>query len=105
VLLKTYFGPFLANLETLLGRLPVKIKKNAMNFFCLEKNKNIFRKPKYVIPHQIFWIIRICFQNEKIFTKSGVISFLRYRAKIGTLASYKPTFKIEDGVKIFSKNS
>jgi hypothetical protein len=65
MLLKTYFGTFLANLETFLGQVPAKIKNKSNEFFYLEKNKNIFRKIKYVIPHQIFWRIRICFQNEK----------------------------------------
>jgi hypothetical protein len=41
---------------------------------------------------------------KKTFTKSGVISFLRLRAKIGTLASYKPIFLLEDEVKLFFKN-
>ena len=70
----------------------------------LEKNKNIFRKTKYGIPHQIFWRIRICFQNEKIFTKSGVISFLRLSAKIDTLASYKLIFLLEDEVMLIPQN-
>jgi hypothetical protein len=108
VLLTTYFGPYLANLETFLGRVPTKIKKKISIFFCffyLEKNKNIFRKTKYGIPHQIFWRIRICFQNEKIFTMSGVISCLRLKAKIGKYAYYKPIFFLEDEDKIFSKIS
>ena len=71
-------------------------------FFNLEKNKNNFRKTKYDIPHQIFWKIRICFQNEKIFTMSGVISCLRVRAEIGKFASHKPKCFLEDEVIIFS---
>ncbi len=43
-------------------------------FFYFEKNKKIYRKSKYVIPNQISWRIRICFQNEKIFTMSGVLN-------------------------------
>ena len=85
-----------------------KLKKNQKIFFVLfnlEKNKNIFRKTKYVIPHQIFWRIRICFQNEKIFTMPGVISWLRLKAKIGKYAYYKPIFFLEDEDKIFSKIS
>jgi hypothetical protein len=34
---------------------------------------------------------------------SGVISYLRLGAKIGTLASYKPIFLLEDEVKFFPK--
>jgi hypothetical protein len=54
-------------------------------------------------PHQIFWRIQIWFQNEKIFNKAGVISFLRLRAEIGEFASYKPIFLPEQKEKIFSK--
>jgi hypothetical protein len=37
--------------------------------------------------------------------KSGVISDLRLRAKIGRFVSHKPTFFLEDEVKKFSKIS
>jgi hypothetical protein len=108
VLLKNLFWTIFG-LRPFLGRVPAKIKNKCNEFFIcffyFRKNKNIFRKLKYVIPRQIFWRIRICFQNLKTFTKSGVISFLRLRAKIGTLESYKPIFLLEDEVKIFSKIS
>ncbi len=98
----------MANLETFLVRVPAKLKKNPIIFFVslnLEKNKNKFRKTKYVIPHQIFWRIRICFQNEYIFTESGVISGLRLRAKIAKFASHKSSFFLEYEIKKFSKMS
>jgi hypothetical protein len=56
VLLKTYSGPFLANLETFLGRVPAKIKKNAINFFCffiLKIIKTFFEKQNTSSPNKL----------------------------------------------------